>query len=258
MSTAKVVYRKNNEHFPIFIDPCKVIIDEVKVDIVQLEKSMDNFFNFKLSELTLGEKINNIELFKGLVRHYSNHYLERELFGELSESYFGGNLFPSSLYYESISEMQKNILLMYQLSYCHYVLGKTNKMKGNFPRYCCGISSRNLLTSFWEAGILSAIQVYDSRDDHAYIIVPFILESHNHKGVVLVDPTSDQLVYDDKKKIRNNICIFTERNWTYSGDWRGGANLYPETVEISACSGYATEDYDSYIDKALSSPVVVI
>lgn len=259
MRKIEIVHRKNNESSPFLVDVSNHLRNDMSVDVGLFETLLNEFFECRISDLSLGERVRKIDVCRKLVRHYSNDYLSDSLYPELIEEFFGTDLGPTAMFYENVVDMQKSIFLMYQLSYAHYILGKYNKMRDEFPNNCCGRSARNLVAAFWEAGIVSAIMVYDSPDDHAYVLVPFVLESLNStKGVILVDPTSDQLTKNRKEKIRNNTIIFTEVDWEYRSDWQEGSNLYPSRVELSASYGSEHTNYRRYIEEAFVNPVVVM
>lgn len=226
------------------------------IDIKSLETSLDNIFGCKLSEIPSGGGKKQIDICKRFIKRYSNSGLSYDLFVKLSKEFFGEDLKPSAMFFENIAEMSKKILLMYQLSYAHYILGRYNN--SSFPSYCCGVSAENLLAAFWEAGIISAVKVGNNSYDHAYLIIPFIIKTPDLMGVVLIDPTSDQLINDGRKKVRNLVMVLTEEKWTYVTDWKNGGNLYPEDIEISACYGHKIENYNKYLEDAFKNPVIVV
>ena len=231
--------------------------DKLEVDVFALEAAMDKYCGRVLKEILLGERGAHVSIGKNYFNHYSNNYPEPRIYSKVSKKYFGKNLKPSVMSYASVTELMADVARMYQLSYFHYILGRSNRMKRSFPSYCCGISSRNLILSLWEYGIVASTLVDNPWYDHAYLITPFTINNLGKNGVVLLDPTSDQLTQDPDKKIRNNIKIFPERDWEYGGDWVGGANLYPTIVQISACYGREDVRYEGYFEKAFQNPVVV-
>ena len=259
MLRPETIRRRNNESFPLLVDMSEHLKEGCQhIDVMALEKLLNEFFECELTNMPFDVGIKQLDICRNFIKNYSNEYPDDELFLDLSRKFFGENLVPSSMLYKDIYEMQKNISLMYQLSYAHYILGKHNKMEYDFPCYCCGRSSRNLLTAFWEAGIVSAIVVNNEDYDHSYIIVPFVNEKQNIRGVILVDPTSDQLIKQPHKKIKNKVQVIAKKYWSYETDWANGKNLYPTRILISACYGYESKDYESYIEMALNNPVVVV
>jgi hypothetical protein len=162
------------------------------------------------------------------------------------------------MFFENIFELFKKTIFIYQFSYAHYIIGRHDRMKNSFPNWCCGYSAENVVSALWEAGIVSAIKVYNNKYDHAYVIVPFVVNVSDTRGVILVDPTSDQLFYRKEKKVRNLVRVITQEEWEYRTDWAQGKNLYPNVVEASACFGGVEKDYGEYLQSAFINPVVVV
>lgn len=264
----RVIKQKNNINFSPFIKlDEKLFIDSEKypkdislyyINVVTLETYFDSILECKLSCTPRGIGEKQLNICKALMRQYSNNGGEDDYyFSDLGRYFFGNGLKPSAMFYQDISSMFEAIILMYQIAYAHYILGKYNRMRnGNFPYWCCGISTRNLLASFWEVGIISAIKVQNECYDHSYIIVPFFLKNPESTGVIIIDPTSDQLIEDEEKKVRNLMIITTKERWSYITDWKCGADLYPQHVGISACDGVNKVEYHNYLKQALQNPVV--
>lgn len=257
MFNSKIIKRCNNDHVPFLVNPSSYI-NKKEFKLKTFENLLNKFFGIELAKMSLGESISLLSVCQQLVKKYSNDGHEDRVFTEAIRKYFGDKQNPSAMFYADYYELLKNVFLMYQLSYAHYVLGKHYKMRGNFPRYCCGRSSRNLLLSCWEAGIMSAVQVATWSCDHSYVIVPFLVNEPISMGVVVIDPTSDQLMNAPRKKIRNNTMIKEKRVWSYTTDWSSGENLYPEYVETSVSNCTENVKYDEYIDQALKNPIMVI
>lgn len=226
------------------------------VDVETLEAQMDALLGCTLKRMRLGGGKGQVDICQQYVGRYS-HDIPYHALSQVSEACFAENDAPSSMFYEDGDALVKDILTIYQLSYFHYILGKRNKMKGSFPSYCCGQSSKNLITAMWEAGIVAAVIVRSNRYDHTYLAVPFVVKGGT-EGIILVDPTSDQLINDSKKKVRNSIQILPAIGWEYRTDWRGGRNLYPEEVETSSCTDFSEYHYDEFIKTALANPVIVV
>ncbi|MFC1644596.1 hypothetical protein ACFL08_01040 [Patescibacteria group bacterium] len=259
MSQFKVIHRRNNfPAFPVSNNPDSFFKkNPLRIDVRSLELAMDNFFGTKLSEIDLGEGEEFLAACNNLLRRYSNIGSIGNAKGVSSE-FFGEITKPTASLYDDIEDMAMSISEMYQISYCHYILGKYNAMRGSFPNGCCGISARNLLIAFWEAGVASAVKACTSTYDHAYVLIPFVLRMGAQKGIILVDPTSDQLVNDPKKKTRNLIRIITQDSWSYITDWRGGADLSADEVEVSACYGSEDVEYAGYLREALKNPAISV
>jgi len=258
------VKRNNNSDFPLLIDSNKqsfVSLSEHSkhtLDIKALEASLDNVLGCKLSDISLGGGKKQLDVCHALVKRYSNKEIGKDLYLRFSREFFGNNPRPSAMFFQNTDEMSQKVFLMYQLSYAHYILGKYHKMKDSFPSYCCGIAADNVLIAFWEAGIVSAVKVGNDSYDHAYLVVPFVLENQNSEGVIVIDPTSDQLIWDKRKKVRNLVMLITEERWSYVTDWGYGGDLYPEKVEISTCYGRRDVSYGDYLKEAFKNPVVVV
>lgn len=255
----EIVKRRNNENFPFLVDVSNYLdADNLTFNVSVFEKLLNGFFECRLSSLRFGERVKKLDICERFIKFYSNVSPEVSFYAEISKDFFGEDLKPSAMHYRNIIEMKRNVFLMYQLSYFHYVLGKYNRMKGEFPYFCCGRSSRNLLTALWEAGVISAIQVCNNKNDHSYNIVPFIVETPRIEGVIVIDPTSDQLIHGEDRKIRNNVMIMTEKKWVYKTDWKGGSDLYPDEVETAACYGSCSQEYEEYVRETFLNPVVVL
>jgi hypothetical protein len=257
MVRVKTILRRNKDHFPLFVDILPFLQIDLRVNVRLYENLLNRYFGFKLSHMALKINAQKLRFIKDYFGYYSNEGHKLELFAEKAEKFFGIVRKPTAMFYNNAKEMQKCVFLMYQLSYAHYVLGMHYSMKNSFPHYCCGISSGNLLVALWRAGVASAVVANDSRDNHCYVIVPFALNDLKTKGVILIDPTSDQLTRDLAQRVRNNIRIFTSKKWIYKSDWSQGSNLYPSTVQVSACYGDSEVDYDWYVGYAYNNPVIV-
>ena len=258
MTRCKVVVTNNKRiSLPLDSEESAVNNDTLDVNTEAFELMMNSYMGGTLSDVHLGDGEKHSEVCRKYVRHYSNYYKDDDFFSKVSSEYFVDNPIPSAMFYKGTAELMRDVLIMYQLSYFHYLLGKKNEMKDSFPKYCCGISCHNLVVSLWEAGIISATMIYCRSYDHAYLIIPFILNNPVAKGVILLDPTSDQLMFRPNEKVRNDIKVFCEKNWRYETDWEDGNNLYPDVVEISSCYGREDVDYGKYLKTALKNPVTV-
>ncbi len=262
--TIRKVKRNNNDTFPIYISSKEESLftsEESKNNSYQgsmdvLEALLDDAFGCTLSEIKLGGGKKQVDLSETFIKRYSNHGFPSSI-SAFSKELFGGDQKPSALFFEDVVELFKKTVFMYQFSYAHYILGKHNEMKGKFPDWCCGYSAQNVTCALWEAGVISALKVYNNPYDHAYVIVPFVVGT-SIRGVVLIDPTSDQLFTKKERKVRNLIRIMTSEQWEYKTDWAGGKNLYPDEVEESVCFGNTGNGYEGYLKKAFQNPVVVV
>lgn len=183
---------------------------------------------------------------------------------ELLNRRYNSITFPCSLKVSDTKEFETHVLNIYQVANAHYVLGKHDDF--SFPHMCCGSSGRNVAASLWAIGYPSAAYVYDRFDDHGYTIVPFKLAGKT-EGVVMLDPTSDQLWNGLDKQPRNAVSVFLERRWEYKTHWQKGADLYPDVVmhvgimkKILVKNWGLANDrhYDeprSFLEKAFDNPI---
>ncbi len=162
---------------------------------------------------------------------------------------------PQHLQLENMNELYEVLDLTYRLMYFHYVLGKNSRMKRLFPSSCCGTSSRNVTIALWDSGVSPAVSTYNYLHDHAYVIIPFALDENNETGVILADPTSDQLYWKNKSERRNSLQVLPLSGWEYRTDWRGGEDLYPELVQLSTCIGLKEGGYQVYLEHLFKNPV---
>jgi|GEM_PF-5604105 len=263
--TIRKVKRNNNDTFPIFIGSKeesffaseKSESYSYQGNMNMLEALLNDAFKCTLSEIKLGGGKEQVSLSKTFIKRYSNGGFPSSI-SKFSEELFGRGQEPSALFFEDVVELFKKTIFMYQFSYAHYILGKHNRMKYSFPEWCCGRSAQNVTCALWEAGIVSAVKVYNNPYDHAYVIIPFIIGTSSIKGIVLIDPTSDQLFIKNERKVRNLVRIITSEQWEYRTDWVGGKNLYPDVVEESVCFGDIGNGYEGYLQQAFQNPVVVV
>ena len=181
---------------------------------------------------------------------------------------------PFSKKVKNIQELEKDILMIYQMAYAHYVIAKHNDFSnfiGFFPEDCCGLSGRGLIGSYWINGFLNAAYgLFDVNDEsHAYLMFPFVMEKPSFKGVILVDPTSDQLGIIENKQHRNFVTIKEGSWWKYNCS-RFDKNLFPNAIiylgllnqEKILTDNFLTGDEDIYfqngerfLELALLNPI---
>src|SRR3990167_4488664 len=92
---------------------------------------------------------------------------------------------------------------------------------------------------------------------NSYVTVPFVLMETGRTGIILADPTSDQLWIAGSRRIRNHMMVLPSKDWEYKTDWRDGENLYPEIVQLSTCHGTEEKDYNQYMENAFNNAAVV-
>ena len=157
---------------------------------------------------------------------------------------------PCSLKVSSIDDLLDQALKIYQVSYANYVIGKNKDINGTFPDYCCGVSSWNVLFSLFKHEYPMVSIATNLRQDHVYPIIPFILNNEK-SGVIVIDPTSDQLWRNLQHPPRNSLFIVSGLRWEYNTQWSEGNNLYPESVvDISSIKsmlvGHLNDDRNFY------------
>lgn len=174
-----------------------------------------------------------------------------------------------SMSIDTVDELFENVRKIHEASYCHYAWAKKVNLKGEFPNYCCGISSTNVFLNLMEKGYPNSSIVSNSRFDHAYVALPFLLKELGSKGFVIVDPTSDQLFNDKKSAPRNNLFVVLGDKWIYKTDWKSGHNLYPSPRDNSSFSNlytlrnylassiYSKKGIKEYFGKVFKNPVKI-
>jgi|TARA_B100001971_G_C18254722_1_gene581089 hypothetical protein len=132
---------------------------------------------------------------------------------------------------ENIEELERDILMVYQVSYAHYVIAKHYNFLDpdrRFPKYCCGPSARGMTASLWLHGFLNAAHVLsEPSPNHCYVVLPFVMLDPPMKGVILADPTSDQLGAYEGKTVRNLVTVKQGKEWTYITQYDDKRDLFP-------------------------------
>ncbi|MCK4650000.1 hypothetical protein KAT36_02090 [Candidatus Pacearchaeota archaeon] len=174
-----------------------------------------------------------------------------------------------SMVIKNRGQLMEHVKKIHELSYNHYVFGKENKAMEDFPNFYCGMSTRNIFLSLMEKGYPNASFFYNNKRDHAYAGLPFLFEKNQKKGFIIIDPTSDQLFNDRKNAPRNNLFVAFGTKWEYKTDWKGGADLFPDSNDKSIFSNldtlrsrphsfiYASKNIDDYFERVFRNPVEV-
>lgn len=183
------------------------------------EEKLDERSGFELGQVVERARLpGGIEKWNGGGVKYgqgSNQSLVRKMLKEYGD-------FPgfSSMKLESFDEVFDHVDTIYSLMYAHYVLGKNS---GNrFPYKECCPSAQNLMVASVVGGYPNASVLYDDFDDHCYVGFPFLL--NDEKGLIIADPTSDQL-WKRKVSPRNSIFVVKDGDWGYKSDWPCRKNL---------------------------------
>lgn len=205
--------------------------------------------------------------------HRGSHYL-----GLLSDAVSYSKLFsePFAKIIKDKSELEKDILKVYQVAYSHYVVAKHYgfaKTTSIFPYNCCGLSSRGTTGTLWMHRLLNACSAVYSEIDfvHAYVILPFIMLEPKFNGVIIMDPTSDQLGKNVGEVRRNMVAVREGSTWEYRAGNDSGVNLFPNRIfhigtlltdEAILPDGRLNDDEENYfhdgksfLDAAYSNPI---
>jgi hypothetical protein len=232
--------------------------DSTAIDSHQLEAQMDTHLGWTLRDVGLGEgSPEQAETCKRYIKRFLHNCESDSFYRNLVKESFEPYEEPVCMRYEKLTELEESLGVIYQLMYFHYFLGRNTRMKWSFPSKCCGYSARNLTTALWEAGIAAAVSVHNYSQDHSYVTVPFILTENGRTGIILADPTSDQLWDTESKKIRNHMMVLPSKGWEYKTDWECGRNLYPQFVQLSTCHGHGDKDYHQYMEYAFTNPALI-
>ena len=210
---------------------------------------------------------------KLIPHHYDNRYKGR-LSGIVKKA--KKLPLPIAKLVKDIKELEKDIVMVYQVAYAHYVIAKHNDLtKGDnsFPKNCCGICGGNMTASLMLHGLLHASysSLGEQDSNHGYVILPFVMLDPPMEGVILVDPTSDQLGKCEGKVRRNFVAIKQGTKWDYKTEYANGMNLFPVCVlylgslskmEGIRSSGALTDNHKLYfqggkqfLESAFSNPV---
>jgi len=134
----------------------------------------------------------------------------------------------TSLLVSSEEELQAHLKRIHSISYAHYVYGMNKNMVGTFPRKCCNLSSRNVLLGLLEEGYPMATFAESYVHNHSYNAVPFVLKQ-DRKGVIITDPTSDQLWRSLTVEPPRNLTLAVPGDrWRYVSNWSLEGDLYPD------------------------------
>lgn len=234
----------------------KIDLYKIAVSSFDFEEKMDNYFGCEIAKVVPGSLSDKtLKLCRSIVRHYG-YYIDVPFFKDLAKKVFGANYRPSAMYCHDLANLTETTLQMRQIMYAHYLLGKHNNMKESFPKSCCQASSCTVLAAFWEAGFVSSVIVSAQAREkrHYYIITPFIVGNYNYQGVIVADPTSDQLY--TSKSPRNDVMIEYGK-WKYITDWQDRADLYPNEVRVCTQHGFLRMPYKPYIQQALKNPAEI-
>jgi len=253
-------FKLNGAHLNALRDGEGLDTQVLEREMIQNNGGIDLSAQFTSSIPGMGE-----ETFRFFVPHFKREYdnrnvREREMSKTLRKySQISG---PCSMKVDSTDELLEHMLVGYEVAHFHYILGKKHNMRGMFPRYCCGTSSRSVALSLMDFNYPNAAYAYSHRYDHGYVILPFVMANESIKGSIVVDPTYDQLWNSDKG--RNAVFVKLGSEWEYKTDWKKGANLFPDDISsmdifreagsiVDWDEGY--RDVRKYFARAFANPV---
>ncbi len=135
---------------------------------------------------------------------------------------------PCAMRLDSVEELAEHAVRAYQVSHAHYVLARDVNLRGTFPCFCCGASSRNVALSLLLHGYPNAVTARSKEHDHVSVLLPFVLPSEEAAGSIVIDPTSDQLWRYDGP--RNATFVTYGDRIEYTTDWWGrGRSMDPSS-----------------------------
>lgn len=135
--------------------------------------------------------------------------------------------YPECISFCSLREMQEHFENIKDITSRLVSWGKKN-IEG-FPDLCCGISSWFLLHELQANGYLAALKFNSMPGRHAYNGIPFSIAETSSRGVIVTDPTYQQLWHS---KVGNDKQTFVLKpdNWRYVTNWLEGTNLVPSEI----------------------------
>lgn len=228
---------------------------DFSLNIAVYEKELNQALGENLSQIDGCYTVNDsaLNLCKQLVPTFEGYLNEYDL-GEVLRHIYGEEKFPCSIKLNHVEELEKMVLDTYKVSYMHYILGRKYNMSDSFPDGCCIRSSGNLAYALMYLGYPCAMSV-ESKFYHRYVILPFICEKE--KGVILVDPTSDQLWKNYENKPKNMVTVFFGGNeWDYITPWENWANLKIKEVEYFPAE-FEDITAEDLLKKAYSNPIKI-
>jgi hypothetical protein len=234
-------------------------LSKFSLDTLLMEEEMrTRNGGIELASLKAGHKIVDEEHMLKFVPHFDNHGLDRTDVNEAKTLYRDIET-PCSMLIENREELKRHIMVVYQVMYYHYVLGKKHNIKGSFPHSCCGYSASAITRALLAFGYANAVKAASSKHDHAYDILPFVIPEEKVRGCLLLDPTYDQLWKRENTNKRNMIFIKIGTEWAYRTGWKGGTSMFPDKITyLQPYGSYTTTIYSETIDflkKAFTNPI---
>ncbi len=134
---------------------------------------------------------------------------------------------PCAMILDGEEDLWEHMRTVYEVACCHYLLAE--KHDPQFPDSRCSVSSRNVAFSLLAQGYPNAMVASTYQHDHSYVLLPFVLGEET--GVILADPTSDQLW--QQRQPKNYVAAFGP-DWSYCTHWHEGADLFPDVFITAA------------------------
>ena len=168
----------------------------------------------------------------------------------------------NSMLIKDSKDLFAHINKIYSLSQSHYSWASGVNLGGTFPVNCCNVSSKNLQYAFLDSGYTNVTRFADFFYEHAYLGFPFVFEKTNENGMIILDPTSNQLNYDGEAHLpKNYIRVVGERALAKLG----GFDIYfpSYTTNFSNLevlrkdSAMSSEMIDYYFQNVFKNPVNV-
>jgi hypothetical protein len=136
---------------------------------------------------------------------------------------------PCAMKVKDFADLEEKVWLTYLVSHEHYAQFK--KADLHFPEKDCGYSASNMLFTLIDMGFINATYL-DSSLGHAYVALPFVMETSGEQGFIVNDPTSDQL-WKNIPGPRNHTFVVFEDSFEYFTDFILEEKKHPHSVHFS-------------------------
>lgn len=141
----------------------------------------------------------------------------------------------SSLSIKNRSELELHLSTIHELAYRNYATYKKQNDPKGFPSRFCRRASFDLYLNLFFNGYSNPLFIDPPLSGHAYLGLPFVFNNKT-TGVIIVDPTSDQLSFNDSLFPRNNILLLSRGFFEYdanilSQNYDGITSLFPKSKQ---------------------------
>lgn len=205
------------------------IVNGLSLDTLVLEKEMQQYNGgIDLATLPMSHREGDDQFLKQFVPQFAIGEGSRneEKVRTMTKKYLTITA-PCSMVISNTEELWEHMLRAYQIAHFHYILGRKYLLKGTFPHNCCGLSSNNVMLSLQQWGYTNTSRA-STAYDHGYDIMPFVLPEQKLEGVIVIDPTYNQLW--SKTDTRNAVFVKLGIPYQYTTEWAKGANLFPRLI----------------------------